>query len=137
MYCRPSMVFVMKVLRVYDFVCCKWQQTQSYTRKTFSTNIIDGRQYIIYNRHNRIHVKPSTQTPSMVDNTSFTTDTALRVYDCVCCKWCIVDHRWCLCWRFYVYMIVSVVNDVLSTIDGVCDEGFTCISFTTDTIIYT
>jgi hypothetical protein len=26
-----------------------------------------------------------------------------------------------------VYMIVSVVNDVLSTIDGVCDEGFTCI----------
>jgi len=27
----------------------------------------------------------------------------------------------------YVYMIVSVVNDVLSTIDGVCVEGFTCI----------
>jgi hypothetical protein len=24
-------------------------------------------------------------------------------------------------------MIVSVVNDVLSTIDGVCVEGFTCI----------
>jgi phage tail protein X len=162
MYCRPSMVFVLKVLRVYDCVCCKWcivdhrwclcwrfyvymivsvvndvlstiddhkhhrwstihhlQQTQSYTPKTFNTNTIDGRQYIIYNRHNHIHVKPS-------------------------CKWCIVDHRWCLCWRFYVYMIVSVVNDVLSTIDGVCVEGFTCIwlclyntSFTTDTIIYT
>jgi hypothetical protein len=51
---------------------------------TFNTNTIDGRQYIIYNRHNHIHVKPSTQTPSMVD-------------------------------------------DVLSTIDGVCVEGFTCI----------
>jgi hypothetical protein len=46
-------------------------------------------------------------------------------------------------------MIVSVVNDVFSTIDGVCDEGVTGIpstqtssmvdntSFTTDTIIYT
>jgi phage tail protein X len=152
-----SMMFVLKVLRVYDCVCCKWCivdhrwclcwrfyvymivsvvndvlstiDDQSYTRKTFNTNIIDGRQYIIYNRHNHIHLKPSTQTSSMVDNTSFTTD----VYDCVCCKWCIVDHRWCLCWRFYVYMIVSVVNDILSTIDGVCVEGFTCI----DTIIYT
>jgi hypothetical protein len=81
------------------------QQTQSYTPKTFNINIINGRQYIIYNRHNHIHVKPSTQTSSMVNNTSFTT----------------------MCWRFYVYMIVSVVNDVLSTIDGVCVEGFTCI----------
>jgi hypothetical protein len=65
----------------------------------FITNIIDGRQCIIYNRHNHIHVKPSTQTPSIVDNTSFTTDT----------------------------MIVSVVNDVLSTIDDVCVDGFRCI----------
>jgi hypothetical protein len=93
MYCRPLMVFVLKVLGVYDCVCCKWC-IQSYTRKTFNTNTIDGRQYIIYNRHNHIHVKPSTQTSSMVDNTSFTT---------------------------------AVVNDVLSTMDDVCVEGFTCI----------
>jgi hypothetical protein len=74
------------VLSTIDGVCVE--------QKTFITNIIDGRQYIIYNRHNHIHQKPSTQTPSMVDNTSF---------------------------------IVSVVNDVLSTIDDVCVEGFTCI----------
>jgi hypothetical protein len=126
-----------------------------YTRKTFITNIIDGRQYIIYNRHNHIHVKPSSQTPSMVDNTSFTTRPSMMfvmkvlcVYDCVCCKWCIVDHRWCLWWRFYVYMIVSVVNDVLSTIDDVhnhihvkpssqTSSMVDNTSFTTDTIIYT
>jgi gamma-glutamylcyclotransferase (GGCT)/AIG2-like uncharacterized protein YtfP len=188
MYCRPSMVFVMKVLRHHRWSTIHHlQQTQSYTRKTVNTHIIDGRQYIIYNRHNHIHVKPSTQycRPSMM----FVL-TVLRVYDCVCCKWCIVDHRWCLCWRFYVYMIlsrwstihhlqqtksytrktvntniidgrqyiiyyrhnhihvkpstqtpsmvdntfyvymiVSVVNDVLSTIDGVCVDGFTCIWF--------
>jgi hypothetical protein len=113
------------VLSTIDDVCVegfRWstihhlQQTQSYTRKTFITNTIDGRQYIIYNRHNHIHLKPSSQTSSMVDNTMYCRPSmmfvlkVLRVYDCVCCKWCIVDHRWCLWWRFYVYMIVSVVT---------------------------